>query len=111
MQLEEALAAHKTCGNLPTIHAYINFHLGISCDEAVKGYLYSSVNMMINSALRLMAIGQTDGQQILTRMLPVIDEEWERVCHMFPDEMHSFSLSQEVAAMNHETLYSRLFMS
>lgn len=109
--LKDALKHHGGGGCLPPIHAYINYHLDIELDDAVRGYLYSSVNMMINSALRLMSIGQTDGQTILVRMLPVIDREWKAVAHLSADQMHSFGFSQEIASMNHETLYSRLFMS
>ena len=110
-KLKDALARHNSSGTLPVIHAYINYHLEISLDDAVNGYLYSSVNMMVGSALRLMSLGQTEGQAILTNMLPVIEREWNAVSHMEPEQMHSFSFSQEIAAMNHETLYSRLFMS
>jgi urease accessory protein len=109
--LKDALARHNTCGTLPVIHGYINYHLEIDLNDAVTGYLYSSVNMLAGSALRLMSLGQTDGQAIVTSMLPVIEREWNAVSHMEPEQMHSFSFSQEIAAMNHETLYSRLFMS
>lgn len=110
-RLKDALQRFGGTGCLPSIHAYLNFHLGIDCDDTVRGYLYTGVNMMISSALRLMPIGQTDGQAILARMLPVIEREWQAVKDLPPERLHSFNISQEIAAMNHETLYSRLFMS
>jgi Urease accessory protein UreF len=110
-KLKDALERHHSSGTLPIIHAYINYHLEIDLNDAVTGYLYSSVNMMVGSALRLMSLGQTEGQAILTSMFPVIEREWNAVSHMDPEQMHSFSFAQEIAAMNHETLYSRLFMS
>ncbi|NBI31128.1 urease accessory protein UreF [Chengkuizengella marina] len=96
---------------LPTVHTYVTYHLGIDLDETVKGYCYTNVVTTVNSALRLMSIGQTDGQFIISRSIPVIEEEWESVKDMNPELLHSFAPAQEIYAMNHETLYSRLFMS
>lgn len=110
-RLENGLTQQHAYGGLPTIHAWIAFHLGISLDETVKGYLYSSIVTLVNSAIRLMALGQTDGQALIQRMLAVIDDEWDAVSSLSADDLHSFSLSHDIYAMNHETLYSRLFMS
>ncbi|MEB3103369.1 urease accessory protein UreF [Ferviditalea candida] len=98
-------------GTLPTIHAWIAYHLELPVDDAVKGYLYSSVVMVTNSALRLMSIGQTDGQMIIRRAIPVIEEEWKKIRDLPVEQLHSFSVAQEIRSMNHEILYSRLFMS
>lgn len=98
-------------GTLPTIHAWVAYHLELPVDDAVRGYLYSSAVMVTNSALRLMSVGQTDGQMIIRRAIPVIEEEWKKVRDLPVEQMHSFSVAQEIESMNHETLYSRLFMS
>jgi urease accessory protein len=109
--LELAFSKYGGYGSLPTIHAWISYHLEIPCDEAVKGYLYSSCVTLVNSALRLMSIGQTDGQVMIQKMISVIDVEWEQACKEQIDHLHSFSVVHEIQSMNHETLYSRLFMS
>ncbi|ANE46222.1 hypothetical protein SY83_07995 [Paenibacillus swuensis] len=109
--LEKSFAQYGGYGSLPTIHAWISYHLEVDADEAVKGYLYSSVVTMVNSALRLMSIGQTDGQVLIQKLISVIDSEWEAACKEPVDHLHSFSLAHEIHSMNHETLYSRLFMS
>jgi urease accessory protein len=110
-KLEQAIADHKGYGTFPAVHAYVSFQLKIPCDEAVQGYLYTSVQTIVNSALRLMSIGQTEGQQMIYRSIAIIGDEW-RKHQMRPDVgMHSFAVAQDIDAMNHETLYSRLFMS
>ncbi|MDP5273950.1 urease accessory protein UreF [Chengkuizengella axinellae] len=108
--LKEYFIKNKSI-TLPTVHTYIAFHLGIGLDETVKGYCYTNVVTTVNSALRLMSIGQTDGQVIISRAIPVIEEEWGNVKKLNPETLHSFAPEQEIYAMNHETLYSRLFMS
>lgn len=110
-RLEELLRLHGGYGTLPTVHAWISGSLGVSVDEAVTGYLYSGMTTMVNSALRLMAIGQTDGQLLIRRILAEIDRQWALVREQPADALHSFSLAADIRAMQHETLYSRLFMS
>jgi urease accessory protein len=110
-QFEELLVAHDAIGTLPVVHGWICRHLGVSMDDAVKGYLYSSVQTMVNSALRLMSMGQTEGQLIVRRALPLIEQEWQAVRHLAVQQAHTFTFTHDIRAMQHETLYSRLFMS
>ncbi len=107
----ETAIQQKAYGTLATIHAFIAHHLDISCNDAVKGYIYTSITALVNSAIRLMSIGQTEGQSLIRRSIPVIDAEWEQTKTKPADELYSFAAMQEIQAMNHETLYSRLFMS
>jgi urease accessory protein len=79
----------------------------------VLSHLYAGVNGLVQNALRAMAIGQTEGQKVLQRLLPVMQREAERLVldPPAPDRLSSHTLAQEIGAMRHETLYSRLFMS
>jgi urease accessory protein len=106
---------------LPVVHAWIVWHLGVPGDDAVRGYLYASVSTLVNGAIRLMSIGQTEGQAVIARCIPVIAAEWDLwLARHVPDSLEdapalppirSFAFAQEIYAMKHETLYSRLFMS
>jgi urease accessory protein len=110
-KLEQAIAEHNGYGTFSAVHAYVSYQLKIPCDEAVQGYLYTSVQTIVNSALRLMSIGQTEGQQMIQRSIATIGEEWRKHRERPDIGMHSFAVAQDIDAMNHETLYSRLFMS
>jgi urease accessory protein len=80
-------------------------------DEAVTGHLYTSVNAYVNSALRLLPIGQTEAQMLIQKLLNDIDSEWSQIRDNNPEDMHSFGIAQEIYAMRHESLPARLFMS
>jgi urease accessory protein len=110
-KLEQALKLHGGYGTLPVVHAWISYKLGVPQDEAVKGYLYTSLTTLVNSALRLMSLGQTEGQLLIRRMLTVIDQQWEIIRELPPEQLHTFTTAHDIRAMQHETLYSRLFMS
>jgi urease accessory protein len=110
-KLEHNLKLHGGFGTLPTIHAWISYTLGVPLDEAVKGYLYTSLTTIVNSALRLMSLGQTEGQLLIRKMLTLIDQQWALVRELPAEQLHAFTPAHDIRAMQHETLYSRLFMS
>lgn len=109
-QLVQAIDCYSF-GTLPAIHTYVAYQLDMELDETVTGYLYTSISMIANSALRLMPIGQTDSQVTIQRAIPIIEEAWEKVKHLPSNRLHTTSWMQDIHEMNHETLYSRLFMS
>lgn len=109
--MDEAVSLHGTPCTFPAVLAWLGSELEVPADDTVCGYLYISVMAAANSALRLMSIGQTEVQAIVARILPELCREWERVRDRNPGQLSSFSWAQEIYAMRHETLHSRLFMS
>ncbi|WP_435923854.1 urease accessory protein UreF [Paenibacillus sp. DYY-L-2] len=109
--MDDAVSLHGAPCTFPAVLAWLAVELEVPVDDAVCGYLYISVTAAANSALRLMSIGQTEVQTIIARVLPEICREWDRVKERPSEELSSFSWSQEIFAMRHETLHSRLFMS
>jgi urease accessory protein len=95
----------------PLVHGFACRQLGIPLDQAAQGYLYTCVVTCVNSALRLMAIGQTEGQALIARLTPLIAEAWAEAAGLEPEEAYSNMPMAEIAMIRHETLYSRLFMS
>ncbi|WP_256758064.1 urease accessory protein UreF [Cohnella sp. WQ 127256] len=96
---------------LPIVFAWICHHLKVDLETTVEGYLYTNITTTVNSALRLMSIGQTEGQVLIRRLQPIAHEQWLMVRDLAPDQLHSFTPAHDIRAMKHETLYSRLFMS
>lgn len=109
--LDEAVTEGRCNSNHPVVHGWVSYHLGVGLDQAVEGYLYTCILTCINSALRLMSIGQTQGQVLLAKLVPLTEREWQRVAHMDPWDAYTNSPAADLAMMQHETLYSRLFMS
>lgn len=110
-ELEQLLTLHGGYGTFPVVFTWITWHLDIDVDTAVHGYLYTSIQTMVNSGIRLMSMGQTDGQLLIRRMQQYATEEWSELCKHSISKPFSFSAVHDILAMEHETLYSRLFMS
>jgi urease accessory protein len=95
----------------PLVHGYTAYRLGISEHQAIEGYLYTCVVSSVGSALRLMSIGQTEGQRLIAVVLPLMQEALRIAQVTEPEEAWNGMPMAELAMIRHETLYSRLFMS
>jgi urease accessory protein len=74
-------------------------------------YLLGFISNLISAALKLGSIGQTDGQIILARLLPAI-----RALAAFAEsgsleDLGTCCFRADLAAIRHETQYTRLFRS
>lgn len=110
--LQTAIREQRCFGTHPLMHGWISYCLRVPLDMAAEGYLYTCTMTCINSGLRLMSIGQTEGQRLLAQLLPVIAAAWNECCRLDPlEDGFANTPSAEIAMMKHEALYSRLFMS
>jgi len=109
--LEEAFRSGRCLATHPLVFGFLCSALGFPLHQAVQGLLYGNVVTCVNSALRLMAIGQTEGQALIARLIPLVAEGWELARRLDPENAYGNAPLAELMAMRHETLYSRLFMS
>jgi urease accessory protein len=109
--LQEAIRSGRCFGSYPLVYGIICRELHIQLDRAAEGYLYASAATIVNAALRLISMGQTEAQRLSASLFPIISEAWEAVRHMDPAEAYSSMPMAELAMIRHEKLYSRLFMS
>jgi urease accessory protein len=109
--LVESVEARLCPGCHPTVYGWITYHLGVPLEDAATGYLYNCLLSSINNAVRLMALGQTQAQVLLSELLPSMPQAWQMVAEREPCDFYTSAPGTEVAMMQHETLYSRLFMS
>lgn len=109
--LTEALRSGNCLATYPLVFGYACHRLGISLEQAAQGYLYGCVVNGVNSALRLMSIGQTEGQALIARLIPRTADAWRISEALEPEEAYTNMPLGEIAMIRHEQLYSRLFMS
>lgn len=110
-EVTEGIRRGQCPGTYPLIHGWLSLRLGVPLRMAVEGYLYNSLFQIINSALRLMSMGQTQGQKLLVKLLPECSLAWQSVESLSFADAYTVSPDSDIAMMQHETLYSRLFMS
>ena len=84
---------------------------GITLDDALRGYCWAWCENQVAAAIKLIPLGQTAGQRILSHLLPHIVQAVSQATLLTDDEIGVASPGLAIASALHETQYSRLFRS
>ncbi|TWB24716.1 urease accessory protein [Nitrospirillum amazonense] len=84
---------------------------GLGLPATLLGYLHGFVGNLVSAALRLVPLGQTDGQRALARLEPLVLATAGRAAPSTLDDLGGAAWVADIASMNHETQYTRLFRS
>ncbi len=84
---------------------------GVGLDAALVAYLHAFTSNMVQAAVRLVPLGQSDGVATLAAMESVILDRAARASVSTLDDIGSCTVLSDIASMKHETLYSRVFRS
>lgn len=90
------------------VYAYL---MEIPLYEALLGFYYTSVAGMITNAVKLVPLGQLDGQDILFALYPVMEKTVWETMELDRDMVGLCNTAFDIRCMQHERLYSRLYMS
>jgi urease accessory protein len=83
----------------------------IAFDAALQAYLHGLAANLVSAALRLVPLGQSDGLAVTAALEPEILAMAKATIEFGLDDLGSSALAVEIAAMKHETQYTRLFRS
>ena len=84
---------------------------GVPLPALLDAFLVAFAGNLVSAAVRLGPVGQTDGQRIIARLVPALREAAQMAATGTLDDLGSAALRSDIAAMRHETQYSRLFRS
>jgi urease accessory protein len=84
---------------------------GIACEPALHAFLHALAANWISAGVRLIRLGQTDGQRVLAALEGEIAANAARALVTPIDEAGSCTVRADIASMRHETQYTRLFRS
>lgn len=104
----------QTCGdrcNFAIAFAIAAKQWNIGLEPAVLAYFHSWAANLINAGVKLIPLGQTQGQRLLTGLHADIEMATAAVLNYAEPQIYGCSWGLAIASMNHETLYSRLFRS
>jgi urease accessory protein len=84
---------------------------GIALGPALHGFLHGVASNLVSAGVRLIPLGQTDGQRVLAALEAPLRETAARARTTGLDDMGAATLRADIAGMRHETQYTRLFRS
>jgi urease accessory protein len=86
-------------------------HWRIPLEDTISGYLWAWSENQVLAAIKLVPLGQTAGQRILSKMIKEIPKVSKAGLSLKDDEVGFSAVGQGIASALHETQYSRLFRS
>jgi urease accessory protein len=84
---------------------------GIAVEPALAAFMQAVAANLVSAGVRLIPLGQTDGQRVLAALEPVIAATAARALACPLEEAGSTAFRADLASMRHETQYTRLFRS
>jgi urease accessory protein len=84
---------------------------GIGLAPALSAYLQAVSANLVSAGVRLVPLGQTDGQRVLASLEPVVAEAAARALVTPLDHVGGAAFRGDLASMRHEGQYTRLFRS
>ncbi len=98
----------------------LNFSIsfGLTCGRfqlgrrnTLEGFLFSSINGLIQSAIKLVPLGNSEAQRLSFSMQDYIKRGADTAEKLLVSDICNFSPGLDIASMNHEDLPTRLYMS
>jgi urease accessory protein len=84
---------------------------GADGESAAAAFLYATASLLVGAGLRLLALGQLDGQRVLTAARPRVARLAAAAARATAEDMWAFTPALELACLRHATLDGRLFRS
>lgn len=84
---------------------------GLPLELTATLYLQAFAAALVSAGVRLIPLGQTDGQRITRALVPLVAEIAQAALAAPPEAIGGIAVAADIAAMRHETQYSRLYRS
>lgn len=97
--------------NHPVVYGVFCAGTGIEKTKMLEHYLYAQTSAAVTNCVKTVPLSQTDGQQILFDAHDLFDKVMERLEKLGEEDLGAEAPGFEIRCMQHETLYSRLYMS
>ena len=107
----EAVQSGKCAGHHAIAYGLVASAAGIDLFSGILGYLHAHVIGQVSAAVRLVPLKPTDGQGIIQKIRPDLIDIARFAEGANIDDLSGFTPGLDIRGMQHERLYSRLFIS
>ena len=111
MAYSDAIKAGRASGHYCLVYGVYACLLGIPLEESMMAFYYNAATGMVTNCVKLVPLGQQQGQEILYSLLPSLSllvNKTQQVPRILAGRC---SPAFDISCMQHERLYSRLYMS
>ena len=107
----EYVTQNISVGNYPVVYGALCYLMEIPLEEAITAFYFSTATGMVTNAVKLVPLGQLEGQKILFEVKRNIPSWVEKTMNLEEDKIGLSNVGFDLRSMQHERLYSRLYMS
>jgi len=111
VEYKKALHQQKAIGHYSIAFGIYANALKISKTEALTGFYYNAAVGMVTNSVKLVPLGQQDGQELLFSLQALINQLVQTALNPNPELIGLSCPGFDIRCMQHEQLYSRLYMS
>jgi urease accessory protein len=111
ISFDELVQNQQSSGNYCIVFSLFAQAMGITKQDALYGFYYNAAAGFVTNCVKLIPLGQQDGQEILFSLLPLMQQLLEKSMHPDKDLIGLCCTGFDIRSMQHEQLYSRLYMS
>lgn len=95
----------------PVAYGVVCAKLGLELTASLEAFVFSTVNALVQSAVKLIPLGNTQAQSVLLEAQPVMERAVRESEATEIDAISNFCPGLDLASLIHETLPVRLYMS
>lgn len=112
LEIEQADAWRQSeLSNFPAMFALAAYHSQVPIQQTLTGYLWAWCENQVAAAIKLVPLGQTAGQRILSYLIEQIPICVDDAMACEDEDIGVLCPGVAMASAKHETQYSRLFRS
>jgi urease accessory protein len=108
---KEAIITPQATGHYCIAFGIYAHALNINKSDALTGFYYNAAAGMVTNSVKLIPLGQQDGQKLLFSLQPLINPLVQNSLTPNVDLIGLCCAGFDMRSMQHEELYSRLYMS
>ncbi len=98
-------------GHYPVIYGAVAAAAGLPLRETLLSFYYNSMVCMVTNAVKLIPLGQLSGQEIIFELESKLGRLTDETIGLSEERRGICAVGFDLNAMQHERLYSRLYMS
>ena len=106
-----AIAQQQALGHYSLIYGIYAQALGITITDALTAFYYNAAAGLVTNCVKLIPLGQMDGQKILFDVQKIITPLVKRNLVLERNLVGVCTVGFDIRSMQHERLYTRLYMS
>jgi urease accessory protein len=107
----DAIKQQQSTGHYCIAFALYAHALNISKQDALNGFYYNAAVGFVTNAVKLVPLSQQSGQEILFSIHALVNELVQQTMQPDEDLIGLCCAAFDIKSMQHERLYSRLYMS